>query len=491
MVATLYLLGCVLASGQVAPHPGPAAQVARGDWVLMPRLSRSQELVYRGTFTEEASGPRVQFNRAYRLETRLFVLETPPRGADVAVLTTLQARPPRNGPPVSAPARPAPVLSSARLERLQIDLQGKVTAPAGVSLALPLDGAPTLECGPFVEVPRGRVAVGQSWEVVEVGRPVCTWRVVGTETVLGTVCLKLVGLQQSDDWDRGPASHPTWRRRETVWLSTRTGLASRVERVIECREPARREPTQRSVLRYELESSVQYPGQLSEDRRQEILQALTFRAGLQPLLSAPAHNDRALNVLLRRITYHLDNQPATPYREAVLQVRRLAEAARRGETPPAPVIEGTRPGPVATLGQPAPDFLATEFAGSGAANLGRWKGRPLVLVFYHPSSCAASELLGFAQNLSTTYARHLAVVGLSVVDDDKKVLAQRDALKLTFPLLHGGGLRVSYAVETTPKIVLLDASGVVRGTYLGWGRETPDEVLTELRRWLSTGPAAP
>ena len=43
---------------------------------------------------------------------------------------------------------------------------------------------------------------------------------------------------------------------------------------------------------------------------------------------------------------------------------------------------------------------------------------------------------------------------------------------------------LSYAVEATPKVVLLDSDGVVRGTYLGWGRETPSAVTEELKRWL-------
>ena len=33
-------------------------------------------------------------------------------------------------------------------------------------------------------------------------------------------------------------------------------------------------------------------------------------------------------------------------------------------------------------------------------------------------------------------------------------------------------------------MVLLDAAGVVRGSYVGWGNEIPLEVLEELKRWL-------
>jgi hypothetical protein len=475
MVPTVWLLGCVLAPAQMPARPTVS------DWVLVPRLSRTQELVYRGSFTEEARGPRVQFNRAYRLETRLFLLGTPPRGFDVALLTILKARTP-------APAvrvRVEPVSSSVRLERLRVDLQGKVSsADPATSLGVPLDGAPTLEYGFFVEAPPGRLRPGQTWQSAELGQPLRLWRLLGMESIGGTSCLKLLGVQQSDNWDRPRADSPAWRRQDTVWVVPRLGLATRVERIIEQREPARREVVQRSTLRYDLESSMNYPGQLSEDRRQEILQALAFRGKAEPLLPSPVKNARPLGALLTKINYHLEHQPPTPYREAIFQTKRHVEAARRGETPPTPIHEAARTPAVIALGQPAPDFVATNFTAGGSARLQHLLGKPLVLVFYHPASVTAAEVLRFAQDLGTTFARQANVVALSVCDDAQAVCKQRTALKLSLPILYGGGLRTSYAIETTPKIVVLDAGGVARGAYLGWGSETPGAVLAELRNWL-------
>jgi hypothetical protein len=66
----------------------------------------------------------------------------------------------------------------------------------------------------------------------------------------------------------------------------------------------------------------------------------------------------------------------------------------------------------------------------------------------------------------------------------RAVRQQRDALKVTFSILNGSGLRQSYAVETTPKVVVLDEHGTVRCSQLGWGEETPGAVLAELRRCL-------
>src|SRR5436309_1220065 len=82
------------------------------------------------------------------------------KGADAAILTTLKPR--DNRPP--QPGAGESTAASVRLERVQIDARGKVTADAGVALAVPPDGVPGLECGAFVELPKGRLAVEQSWE---------------------------------------------------------------------------------------------------------------------------------------------------------------------------------------------------------------------------------------------------------------------------------------------------------------------------------------
>lgn len=480
MLATFCLLGLVLGTSQTVPRPAPVAgSSVRADWVLTPRLNRGQELVYRGTFSEEA-GSRVQNQHAYRFEVRYFVLDVQPKGTDLAVLTTLHDRHATSTVRDSA-AR------AARLERIRLDLSGHVSAEAAVSLRVPSEGAPTVEVGPFLVLPRSRPSAGQGWETNEQGRPLMAWRVAGSETAAGQPCVKVVGLQQTDDWDRPRADRPSWRRVETVWISPRTGIAARVERTIEQREPARREIARKSVLRYELDGDLSYPDRLANDRRQEIQQTFAFRDAARPMLSEPGKYGKQLVTLQKRIAAHVESHPPTPYREAVLAVRRQVETAARGEVVVVAGVhhEASRPhSATVTVGEQAPDFVATEITGEGLSRLGKWKGRAVLLVFYHPTSFTAPEVLTFSQEINTSLGRHVQVVGMSVSDDAPSVLKQRDAMKLTFPILHGSGMRTSYGIDSTPRIVLIDRDGVVRGTYSGWGRETAAEVLDEVRRWL-------
>jgi peroxiredoxin len=471
MEATLCLLSCALLAAQ--------QPTARPEWQLGPRLNKGQELLYRGSFDEEVLSPGVQFKRSYRLENRVFVLSTPATGMDVAFLTVFKQK---SAQPVrgedSAP-------SSVRLELARVDLQGKVTAEPGVLLTLPLQGPATLERGAFVEIPRGRVRADETWETNEANRPPCVWKVQGSENIAGTSCVKVEGVQKSDDWDHPRADSTAWRRRETVWISSKLGVAFRVERILDRREPARQEPTQRSVLRFELESTLQYPGQLFQDRQREILQARAFTDTVLPLLPNPAkYGPRTFDNVEAKIKYHLENQPPTPYREAIVQVRRRVEAARRGE--PAPALPQDEPAAVtvATLGEKAPDFVTSDLLTRESARLRRFLGKPIVMVFYSPTNSFVEEVLHFAQNVREAHRDTVVVLGFAISDDTALVRKQHEDMHLSFPILSGKGLRLTYSVEDTPKLMVLDPAGVLRASFAGWGPETPVGVREEIKRWL-------
>src|SRR5205823_2649490 len=99
MTATLALLLAL------AAQPGPG-------------LARGQELVYRGSYDEQASADGALFRRRYDLEALTFVLDAGSRGRDVAFCTTLRA------PGADAPG-------SVRLELATLDARGRIALSAG------------------------------------------------------------------------------------------------------------------------------------------------------------------------------------------------------------------------------------------------------------------------------------------------------------------------------------------------------------------------
>jgi peroxiredoxin len=447
-------------------------------WTVRPQLPNGLELVYAGTFKEDATGS-VQFSRAYRFDTRVFVLEARPNAVEAAVFTVLRLR------DLAKPVGAESPISSARLERIVVGDHNQITASPGVNFLMPFDGPNTLETGFLVDLPGDRLSSDQTWMTPgEADRPVRTWRVAGTDLANGTQCIKLVGEQKTTDWDQPRGDRLAWRRVDTVWLAPRLGVAYRLERVLEKRDAGRGEVTQRSVLRCELESNFPYTGQLFEDRRNEVVQAMAFAAAAAPLLPVPAQSKSQLSALSERIAEHIDRQPPTPYREAVLQVRRRVEAGKRGEVPVVLPTEPSREVGAMSVGETAPEFVVPDFRTNTTTNLKRWLGKPVLLVFYRPSSSTAIGLLHFAQKLSAAYSQQVTVLALAVTDDGERVRQQADLLHCTLPLLNGSGLTRTFGVETTPKLVLLEGNGVVRASYLGWGPEIPDEIVGELNRLL-------
>src|SRR5262245_17409511 len=130
---------CLLAAAFSAAQSG-----LESDFRISPRLKRGDELVYRGTYHEEATGSGVQLRRDYRLETLIFVLNVEDGAADLAVHTQVRGM---AGEPGDH--------GSVRLELAKMDARGRLTARTPGALLNSMDGPPTLETGAFVETPGG------------------------------------------------------------------------------------------------------------------------------------------------------------------------------------------------------------------------------------------------------------------------------------------------------------------------------------------------
>jgi peroxiredoxin len=440
-----------------------AAAVAQpGDWSVAPRLERGLELVYRGTYSEQLVEDEQQFSKAYDLDTRIFALDVTPQGANVAVMTVLRT-------PGSANDAP----KSVRLELGVVDRNGGFVWQTGGAFAPSLVGPATLEGGLFVVLPGPRVTAGQEWDVNASPRPPFAWRAIDSESVARVRCARLAGVQQTAD------GSPAWKRTDTAWLALTTGLVQRLERQFEWHELDDRSgrTTVTSRTTYELVSKMHYPDGLAAERRREIERACELGRKLRELdASGSVANAAAYERLLPMIEQQL-RQPVTPYRPAVQWLRQQADARRLGEAPATYAPEESAPPPPIAVGQPAPDFLAADPATGATTRLARLRGRPVLLVFYSPSSASAAETLRCVQSMHQRFGESAAVAVVSVPDDTSAASRQRAAYCPDVPILAGRGVagpftRDASGRETTPRFIVLDASGVVRHIADGWGSET-------------------
>ena len=465
-ITTLLLVGCLL---------GPSQGEERAEWQLAPRLPRGQELVYRGTLREHSSGRGVQFFKTWKIELRAFVMDTKPNGAaDVVFLTKLTPQ----GP--AGDRSPNAETAFVRLDFAEVDSQGRLSVAAGASSSISLDGPSTWEHGFLLEFPRAAMTLNQDWLLPEKDRPARKYRILGTENLANAPCVKVGGEQQSDDWDKPRADSTAWHRRDTIYITPRIGVAYKLVRDLERREPAHKEATYRLVTDYELDSSWKFDGNLLEDRKREAVQIRAFQESLHTLTTQtkPQTKD-AYEAILARIDQHIDKTPATPYREALTRLRaRTAELAQNPhQSQPVAVAKEER----LVIGKQAPEFVVDDLKSKKSVSLRSLQGKTVIMVFYQPSSDTSAVVLRYMQRvIDQKNDADLSVVGFSMSEDTEAVQRVEAMLNLTFPALAGGSLRQSYGVEATPRLVVLDGAGVVRGAFTGWGPEVPpslDDVL--------------
>lgn len=460
------LTGCLALFGWLTPAiPGIPAE-----WKVRLQWFPGQELLYRGEVHELASGRGVQFRKEYALEVRALALEQRGEEVEVAFLTTVR---PKSAPQTSDSG-------TVRLELAWVNPRGELTAPNRTPPTLSLDGPNTWECGFLVRLPAASWQDGQSWRSQEAGQPEEEWRVVGTETIAGTTCVKLLRIQKSEDWEKPRADRRAWYRREVIWIEPRLGLAQRVERELARREPAHVQATGSIVTRYELVSAFRYEPRLLDDCRREIRLAAQLEDQLRDLLTPGRKSGPEDFLQLARRVEQLGSAPATPYRVALQRLVSRAQAAARGEITPVAAQETQA---ALEIGKPAPDFLVPEWHKGQQVSLRQFRGRPTLLLFLHPRSPLSGEVLLYVGRLAQQNPDwDLRPVALFMHEDREAV---RDLLlrrEWDYPVLLGQALRASYQIDATPRIVVLDGQGVVQGQYTGWGPEIPQLVIRDLRR---------
>lgn len=282
MTVSVALLVAALAPAQAGEtDPGPfGVKVVRG-----------QELVFRGTVRDEVSAAGSVSRRVYDFETHVLVLDAAGgKTTEVAFQTVL---------------RPAgsDKLGSVRLGQAHLTSDGQCTLMSGAPARPPADTPPTLEPAGFVPLSPGLHPV---------------------EHVGGVRCVKLV---RTDAVAGGT-------RCEAAWVAVQNGVVRKLERTFERVSGGERTSSHRLAVTYELASEVVVPDALSNGRRREITQALQAQRRLAELQSkASRAGPESFDRLLLRLAEHVDSQPATPYRPAVVWLQARAEAGKRGDVP--------------------------------------------------------------------------------------------------------------------------------------------------------------
>lgn len=477
-----------------ADNPGPSAGV---------------ELTFVGGVEEAVERPGARFRRSQKLEIRVLVLEKKDAWTDAAVLTTLRRADDAVTGAVgavtgSAAEKAAP--PAVRLDLVRIHADGTAhhlhpTGPPPFTLdaktparALPppsLDTFSPFEFGMFPPRPP-RNDPDKPWTVASTdpNRPSEVWQRQGTDSVTGERCVTLVMNQEHPNWAKPVGGKSAWHRADAVWASAADGTARKVHRVIRHRDGTATELAAWVEVKYELKEQTRVIGRTFDRARRDIETALSASADLAPFLAdAVKHGPRFFETKGQKLDAYLEaSDTSSPYREAVVAVRRQVAAAVKGESvaaaplPPA-LAPVKKPGAWPELGQFAPDFTA------GAFKLSEGRGKPVLLVFFKPGSETTDLALSIADALHLKYGTKAAVVPLAVWADPGTGAKTRERLKLSVPVYESAQVEALYGVESVPRFALVDGAGAVRWSFVGVGAETGSLAVGQLERLLK--PASP
>ena len=310
MITSIYLLS----------SRDPRSATQRADWQLTPQLAPGLELVYRGEYIDEKLIPNVQHQQTYRLDASALILDAVKKIGRLRLLTALDLQDKFGDKKIDRP-------TSMRLELARIDTNGRVRSLDKKLLDLPLKGPATLESGFVAAVPLTKVGKNHSWDIAVQGQPTMRWQVVGADPAAVSPASSSSGCNKPPIWELPRADSTAWRRRDTLWLHPQLNVAQKVERIIERKVPARDSASERTTVRYELESSLKYPNVLFQDRKQEIVHACKYFGDVKALVQQPGQNRTQIDTLFQRISSQLDRQPNSPYRKTLVHLKTVLENA--------------------------------------------------------------------------------------------------------------------------------------------------------------------
>ncbi len=465
------------------------------------RFARGDELVYRGDVVETSDRIDTRFVKKYRLDVRVFVLDSSADGCDCAVMTVLTPKADdavTSAVAVVSGANPAGDGAPAvRLDLVRVDSRGQATLliPDGklpltfdaktttaAPPLLPTDAPASVELGIFLPLPITAAHVGDTWDIAEANRPPAVWAAKQTAVWNGRRVAEVTGLQQTDGYETPKTVRHGWQRMDVVCVSPTDGVVSSVSRTVVRREGTER--VGRVTTTLELQPSARQVGVKYRDTRAEVEAGWAFAVELEQLRAGRAKAD-VLEAHRREVVRFTDLRPTgTGFRPAIDAVLRRFE----GNAAPPVTVRATLPTAIEppAVGKPAPDFATADVDKLAArVRLSGVRGKPAVVVFFKPGSETSEETLTVCEALFRKYGDKVSVIPLSLGGDLIAASKQKAGLKYTVPVYDGADVREKYAVRSYPQFFVIDGEGTLRWAFdAGIGPEVGSLVKTELEKVL-------
>ena len=136
------------------------------------------------------------------------------------------------------------------------------------------------------------------------------------------------------------------------------------------------------------------------------------------------------------------------------------------------------------IGDRVMDFTVSSYTEEKGAQLKSYQGKPILVFFYNPATPLGKEVLTEVKRLSEKHTSRLGIMAMAVTPEAEIARKQHQQMKLSFSILDGNGLRLTFGADQTPRFVIVDSEGLVRLAQTGWGVQTLYEIDEALQRCL-------
>jgi peroxiredoxin len=138
------------------------------------------------------------------------------------------------------------------------------------------------------------------------------------------------------------------------------------------------------------------------------------------------------------------------------------------------------------VGREAPDFVLKGLDGRNL-RMSEFRGQVVLVNFWARWAGDSRQEMPALNRINTTYNRAgLVVLGVSVDEDLARAHQFATAMKVSYPMLFDSGSEIGrdYLLEKMPMTILVDRSGVVRFSSVGFKRGDERVLLDQIRELL-------
>jgi peroxiredoxin len=138
------------------------------------------------------------------------------------------------------------------------------------------------------------------------------------------------------------------------------------------------------------------------------------------------------------------------------------------------------------VGKDAPDFALKALDGTNL-RLSEFRGQVVLVNFWARWAGDSRQEMPALNRINTTYARAgLVVLGISIDEDLRRAQEFADSMKVSYPIMFDTGSETGrdYLLQKMPMTILIDRSGVVRYSHVGFKRGEDRIYLDHIRELL-------